>query len=718
MADQKLTDKGNLSSFDDADLIHVVDVSDTTSSPEGTSKKGFWSLVKSTLKTYFDGIYTEGTSYDTVAAMVSASPSAGSIVTTLGYTAANDGGGNIYRIVDDATLTQDYGAIINITGNIYAVAVDTSNLTNKHYGIFSDSSTDWASTNFNQFNGMINASVLYGITIISEEGTYFNVSLNLDDSHSGAKIHFDNAVFSNLIHVVGTDISNQIEGMVLTGHVTTYDRYGTTFAKNIVGGLNITCKSDIAIHPTGSVGRGVHIYHTTQNHHYGSIIIEYAGASGSNVQAAFALDGFQTSTTQLAPEGHFIESVWVQDTDVRGAQITGIGHQIGLIRVDKYGSSSFSNNNGLIGGTSYNSENTDEIAQGVLLASTDCNVKQIIVDQADGFTGRSRALTDVAIGRALTESTPTVALNTTPTIGSVICRNPQRQAVSVGAYQLESGAIIGSVQINIVDDDNIMELDASGERAIYGLIDCYYGSIDIGRIFVENPKNVTMLMQRDVYSTGTERQRVGLNVDILHTPVVDVATTKYNIFQGVIGYIIAWNDTNNLKSYATFSTPIAQLENNLDFNGYKATDFQSTGIDDQTTATTLTLTDNNASQFQLTRAASVVALRARNTQAGGQAKLRLRNNEAYWEFINDGSGNFIFGQSDSFFPVFIQKDTPSNTIKTSDSGYLGVGKTPTEKLDVDGKIKAIDCNFSGLPTSSTGLSSGDLWNDSGTLKIV
>jgi len=57
MADQKLTSKGSLTSFDDADLIHVVDVSDTTSSAQGTSKKSTFTLLKESVR---------GTNYEIV----------------------------------------------------------------------------------------------------------------------------------------------------------------------------------------------------------------------------------------------------------------------------------------------------------------------------------------------------------------------------------------------------------------------------------------------------------------------------------------------------------------------------------------------------------------------------------------------------------------------------------------------------------------------------
>ncbi len=52
-------------------------------------------------------------------------------------------------------------------------------------------------------------------------------------------------------------------------------------------------------------------------------------------------------------------------------------------------------------------------------------------------------------------------------------------------------------------------------------------------------------------------------------------------------------------------------------------------------------------------------------------------------------------------------------------GNVGIGTTaPSQKLDVAGKIKATLINLTSLPTSATGLSAGDVWNNSGVLNII
>lgn len=57
MANRKLTDLPELTSIADDDLIYGVDISDTSESAQGTSKKAKQSTLKTFFKTYFDTIY-------------------------------------------------------------------------------------------------------------------------------------------------------------------------------------------------------------------------------------------------------------------------------------------------------------------------------------------------------------------------------------------------------------------------------------------------------------------------------------------------------------------------------------------------------------------------------------------------------------------------------------------------------------------------------------
>jgi hypothetical protein len=78
--------------------------------------------------------------------------------------------------------------------------------------------------------------------------------------------------------------------------------------------------------------------------------------------------------------------------------------------------------------------------------------------------------------------------------------------------------------------------------------------------------------------------------------------------------------------------------------------------------------------------------------------------------------------ADSFpiaFSVSNTTDGRFEALRVANSGNIGIGTTtPSEKLEVNGKIKATDINFTGLPTSPVGLSTGDVWNDNNILTIV
>ena len=102
-------------------------------------------------------------------------------------------------------------------------------------------------------------------------------------------------------------------------------------------------------------------------------------------------------------------------------------------------------------------------------------------------------------------------------------------------------------------------------------------------------------------------------------------------------------------------------------------------------------------------------------------KIYSSNGSYYGEFIpftKDGTteySNFYVGVAGGH--AFKTENTIK--VKIITNGNVGIGtETPTEKLEVVGKIKATSINFSGLPTSITGLTTGDVWNDGGTIKII
>jgi len=96
----------------------------------------------------------------------------------------------------------------------------------------------------------------------------------------------------------------------------------------------------------------------------------------------------------------------------------------------------------------------------------------------------------------------------------------------------------------------------------------------------------------------------------------------------------------------------------------------------------------------------------------GIAGMRIEDLDAaggYTDLEQNGSAFFIDAHDEDGTPgIVVFRTASSETMRITDSGNVGIGtSSPGSKLSVV-----------GLPTSSSGLSAGDIWNDSGTLKIV
>ena len=129
----------------------------------------------------------------------------------------------------------------------------------------------------------------------------------------------------------------------------------------------------------------------------------------------------------------------------------------------------------------------------------------------------------------------------------------------------------------------------------------------------------------------------------------------------------------------------------------------------------LTLLSNiGATQFELTYPTTNVGIDSYRFNQNGSTLLSITNDAKLKKDANGAVGTLDLGsiqgrvEFDSEYP-----DTPS-----LDVYQFKKNNNILASITNDGKIKAASINFSGLPTSASGLVAGDVWNDAGVLKIV
>lgn len=117
--------------------------------------------------------------FNSVAEMVSYGLEEGDTAITLGYYTANDGGGATYYVVEDASLVDDGGSIIALSGDLKARLVVTNNIVNvkqfgaKGDGIADDTNALQDAATYAQANGCA-----YYVPVSS--GNYISGDLTLD----------------------------------------------------------------------------------------------------------------------------------------------------------------------------------------------------------------------------------------------------------------------------------------------------------------------------------------------------------------------------------------------------------------------------------------------------------------------------------------------------------------------------------------------------------
>ncbi|WP_452225477.1 hypothetical protein [Lacinutrix chionoecetis] len=187
-----------------------------------------------------------------------------------------------------------------------------------------------------------------GVELFFPEGTYkggFNIN-----SRKNIEIYFDNASFTNVIHITNEN-GDKSSNINLKGKLITYDRFGVYESDNIKVDTLII-KSNKNIHEDRKESRGCHIYTNTTNLSINYLKIEDLGDEEKNNHAALAVDGFPNY-----PKNIHIKKAIIESSKRHGAYIMGFNHKIDTLIVNNYGIGNGVNMSAMQGKTHYNEKN-------------------------------------------------------------------------------------------------------------------------------------------------------------------------------------------------------------------------------------------------------------------------------------------------------------------------------------------------------------------------
>lgn len=230
-----------------------------------------------------------------------------------------------------------------------------------------------------------------------------------------------------------------------------------------------------------------------------------------------------------------------------------------------------------------------------------------------------------------------------------------------------------------------------------------------------------------------------------------VLNTRYSIEYGNTHLFFKYDGTEiaRFKAGADFT-----LENDFTVGGDAVVNgtFTSRGIDDNATSTQLSMTNtltsisntlvpagikfSGASSIHWEETIGDISYNRYKIEYGATRLFFKYDNTAIAQFLSDGTfqpNHDVVSQLDSGSSIGFYASSTDFGLKISDGGVGGKtirlinnGTAVFQHNQVQNFVdlsnatytKVAKLNISNIPTSSSGLSSGDVWNDSGTLKIV